>query len=469
MSQIAYADPAAPRPGFGVSAAGESSDPGSDHRKARAAAAVPLAMTAGVQVIFFVSYWLPETSAVPARDWWLTQLAPLNWPLLTSAGRPQVDAQQGQWGLLGLLLLLAGLALYWLSRTRQWWGRTAMLVPAAAGLIISLGIVVSMGLRDTAAGLTVLFLIGWLVAAGYAALQGRRDRLGPVPEKGRRAGVPILAAYAVLGPLPTAVARSLFAPELRDTAASLADNTAGMRLAALWTPSTALLYLCGVLVGVTALAAYHWWPPRREIAFAGMSALLVGLLVVTGIVGWPVSTVAAKRVTELRYTSPAEKRHFSCGSRILSQDDVPGPLQPPQTLAATGFRCTRVAVFRGYAQRGAWTVTGSVSPLSARTPEDGEIEGKLVAALWGEVLVVASTDRLDSRANRLTGIRLGEEAPLWGYGCPKARPFGFRFAAVESGDDPAAGYITRGEDVPTVITRCGDEALAFDPATGPPR
>ena len=64
---------------------------------------------------------------------------------------------------------------------------------------------------------------------------------------------PLLAAYAIVGPAPTAVGRWLFAPELRDAAYALQENTEALRLAALWTASSALLYLCGLLIGVAAI------------------------------------------------------------------------------------------------------------------------------------------------------------------------------------------------------------------------
>ena len=88
--------------------------------------------------MFFIHYWIPETSAVPANTLWLTQLAPLASVALTSDGQPQVGAQNGQWGLPALVLLVCAFALFWLSRTRHWLGRTAMLAPAVLGLVAAL-------------------------------------------------------------------------------------------------------------------------------------------------------------------------------------------------------------------------------------------------------------------------------------------------------------------------------------------
>ena len=83
----------------------------------------------GAQWVFFIHYWIPETSTFPASELWLTQLSPLASAALTSEGQPQVQAQNGQWGLPALVLLVCAFALFWLSRTRHWLGRTAMLAP----------------------------------------------------------------------------------------------------------------------------------------------------------------------------------------------------------------------------------------------------------------------------------------------------------------------------------------------------
>ena len=219
------------------------------------------------------------------------------------------------------MLLVCAFALFWLSRTRHWLGRTAMLAPAALGLIAALASVIALAakgeLRSTMIG--VLLLIIWVWSAGYASLHGFLDNLAPLPPKNWHSGLPLLAAYAIIGPAPTAVGRWLFAPEIRDAAYALQDNTVALRLAALWTASSALLYLCGLLIGVAVWVAYQAWPPRRDAAFIGRCLIVIGILIVTGAVGWPATSVAEKRVTELTYESPADEVNFSCGSWILDQ------------------------------------------------------------------------------------------------------------------------------------------------------
>ena len=146
MSQISYARANAPRPT--LNSAERDNDPAVRPR-GRHAAYLPLIISLGVQWMFFLQYWLPETSGVPARDWWLTQLAPLASPLLTSGGEPQVAAQQGQLHVGPVILLAASFVLFWLSRTPQWWGRMVMVVPAGVGLIAALGILVQLAATST--------------------------------------------------------------------------------------------------------------------------------------------------------------------------------------------------------------------------------------------------------------------------------------------------------------------------------
>ena len=91
----------------------------------------------------------------------------------------------------------------------------------------------------------------------------------PAASQTWHSGLPLLAAYAIVGLAPIAVGRWLFAPELRDAAYALQKNTVALRLAALWTPATALLYLCGLLLGVAVWVAYQ---RGRRAAMLGSSA-----------------------------------------------------------------------------------------------------------------------------------------------------------------------------------------------------
>jgi hypothetical protein len=468
VTKITYTNPRAARPDVG-SLGPSTAERAEDSRKIRIAATIPLVISLGAQWVFFIHYWIPETSAFPAHELWLTQLSPLASAALTSEGQPQVQAQNGQWGLPALVLLVCAFALFWLSRTRHWLGRTAMLAPAALGLVAALASVIALAVkgevRSTIVG--VALLITWVWSAGYAALHGFLDNLAPTPPKTWHSGLPLLAAYAIIGLAPIAVGRWLFAPELRDAAAALQNNTA-LRLAALWTSSTALLYLCGLLIGVAVWVAYQAWPPRRDAAFLGRCLIVIGILIVTGAVGWPATALAEKRVDQLTYASPAEEVHFACGSWILDQPTaVSQQREPMKTLVINGFTCQTVTAFSGYQQLSTHTLPVSLSPVLARTPEGASISGRIVAAQYGDILVVAGSDRFDRYANELLGIGLTDSAELWRYSCEHGPPMGVRFANVPGGDSPAAGHITQGEVAPEVVTSCDGQIVRINPVTGP--
>ena len=469
MTKITYTNPRAARPEVG-SLGPSTAERAEDSRKIRIAATIPLVISLGAQWVFFIHYWIPETSAFPAHELWLTQLSPLASAALTSEGQPQVQAQNGQWGLPALVLLVCAFALFWLSRTRHWLGRTAMLAPAALGLVAALASVIALAVkgevRSTIVG--VALLITWVWSASYAALHGFLDNLAPTPPKTWHSGLPLLAAYAIIGLAPTAVGRWLFAPELRDAAAALQNNTEALRLAALWTSSTALLYLCGLLIGVAVWVAYQAWPPRRNAAFLGRCLIVIGILIVTGAVGWPATALAEKRVDQLTYASPAEEVHFTCGSWILDQPTaVTRQREPAKTLVINGFTCRTVTAFSGYQQLSTHTLPVSLAPVIARTPEGATISGRIVAAQYGDVLVVAGSDRFNAHANELLGIGLTDSAELWRYSCEHGPPMGVRFANVPGGDNPANGYITQGEVAPEVVASCNGQIVRINPMTGP--
>lgn len=474
MSQIGYANPYASAPD--LAPLGPTGDPVDGPRnvrarRARLAALVPLVLCLAAHWIFFLAYWIPETSTFPAHQWWLAQLSPLVSKVLTSNGQPQVVAQASESGVPGVLLLICAAALLWLSRTRHWWGRAAMAVPSSGGLLVTLVafLVLTMAgrLGTSAVGLSLMLL--WVVCAGYATASGYvADQSEPAPRTWR-SGLGWLAAYALVGPAPVAVGRCLFGPTLRDAAAGLQGNTAALRLAALLTPTTFLLYLSGVLVGVTIWVAHLWWPPRRRLSWVGLSAALAASLLCTLWLGWPTNTAAAKRTTTLRFASPAAAKHYPCGSRLLAPDLEAGEPKPTRTLVVTGLRCRRVTVFSGYRQLSTTVSPSSVSPVEAKTPTGEPISGRLVMAEYGEMLVIATNDRFDSEADQLVGLRIRDGATLWTYRCPDRQALAVRFAAVPGGDQLELGHVTVRERAPQIVTRCGATSESFAPGTGPVR
>ena len=169
------------------------------------------------------------------------------------------------------MLLVCAFALFWLSRTRHWLGRTAMLAPAALGLVAALASVISArrerrveihdGRRSAADHM----------GAGALAMPRCTDssttwaRCLP---KTWHSGLPLLAAYAVvIAAQPqrrSDVGCSL--PRLRDARATALQEQHAWRCGAqpCGRASTVLaLPHCGLLIGVAVWVAYQAWPPRR--------------------------------------------------------------------------------------------------------------------------------------------------------------------------------------------------------------
>jgi hypothetical protein len=455
LSQITYANPKARPPGLGP-----LSPPDADREAAtknRTWAIVPLLICLIANIIFLMQYWIPETSHFPGSDWWMRQLGPLASPGLVTGGEPLVPSQRDYADPAAFLLLVASIVLVCFSRTRRWWGRIAILLPAALGLLVALGMLVNLlntgGNRTSA--LSVMLLVLWMIAAGYSANQGVQDRLGHPPDKTWRSGLPMLVAYAVVVPAPTAVGRSLFAPELRQMALELQGDTVGLRMSALWTASSAWLYFGGLLVGVTIWVLYRWWP----LPGSPGTGLIIGIalmLLVTGAVGW-----TARRVEQLRNDSPAAAASFACDAWVLAGS----PPQPLQTLMVSGSGCHTVTRFEGYRQVASQPLPVSLSPVDARTPEGTQISGRVISAQYGQVIVLAGGDRLDRRTDTLIGLRLVDLAQLWRVHCVDRLQV--RFARVPGGDDPLRGHVSRDEKGPTVVVACAGRTVTFDPAVGP--
>ena len=151
---------------------------------------------------------------------------------------------------------------------------------------------------------------------------------------------------------------------------------------------------------------------------------------------------------------------------MLDPPAGPGQVEPKQTIVISGLSCRTVTTFTGYRQLSTYTSPVPLSPVIAYTPEGGLIDSKIVAAQYGEVLVVATTDRPDNQANRLVGLRFGDLTQVWELTCGDV--MFVRFALVPAGENPTLGHITIGEDRPTVVANCAGLPVLFDPITGPP-
>lgn len=473
MSAV-YANPTAAAPALGgVGVPARTDDAQRLLLRVRTAAALPAAICLGVHLVFLVTYWIPETSAVPAHDWWLTQLAPLVSASFSSAGVAQVPAQANQISLGGELLLVAAVALLLLARHPRRLGQSAVLVPAAVGTfaaVVLLLVLVASGQARTSA-LAILLILLWVGAAGYASVFSLLIDLGPTRPRRWRNGLPLLAAYAVVGPAPVAVGRALFGRALREAAASLEGNTVALRLSALTTGTTVLLYLAGLAVGTVVWAAYQCWPLRWDLSMLLRAGVVTLAVFLTAGLGGVAAASAQHRAEQLRLDSPAKAIRFGCGSAELDPRAGTVDQTPVRTLVVTGLGCRTVTTFEGYRQLATRHLDFSVAPVDVRSPDGRALTGRVVSAQYGDVFVVAGTSRLDTRVDRLAAIRISDGQLLWQYSCSARPVLRVRFARVPGGDDPALGHITVRTRIPQVVAVCGSRTLRIDPVTGlaPPR
>ncbi|MBA3529874.1 MAG: hypothetical protein H0T91_11325, partial [Propionibacteriaceae bacterium] len=257
------------------------------------------------------------------------------------------------------------------------------------------------------------------------------------------------------------VGRALFAPELRSAAVSVLHNDFTLRWAALLTPVTALVYLCGISVGALVWAGYLLWPPRRVSRRRGPVAMLVLAMACLVTVGPLAARLAEDRAEAIRTESPADEIGFTCGEWAQRP-----PGRPAQTLIVTGLTCRRVTTFTGYHELTTGETASSLSPVNVETLDGRRISGQIVAAQYGDVLAVAATDRIDNRATEVLGLRLDDAAQLWRFSCPPSRTLALRFAGAPGGDDQAAGRLTLKGEQASVIVDCGQGAVRLDPRTG---
>lgn len=473
MSAV-YANPAAAAPALGgVGVPARADDEQRLLLRVRAAAALPAAICLGAHLIFLITYWIPETSAVPAHDWWLTQLAPLVSEAVTSAGTAQVPAQASQLGIGGELLLGAAVVLLLLARHPRRLGQSAVLVPAALGTVVAVVLLLLIVVTGQArsSGLTILLVVLWVAAAAYASVFSLLLDLGPTRPRRWRNGVPLLAVYAVVGPAPVAMGRALFGRSLREAAASLEGNTVALRLSALTSGTTVLLYLAGLGIGAVVWAAYQCWPPRWDLGMLLRFGVLALAVVITAGLGGAATASARQRADQIRLDSPARAIRFGCGSTDLGPPAGAADPAPARTLVVTGLGCRSVTAFEGYRQLATRHLDFSLAPVDVHTPAGARLTGRVVSAQYGDVFVVAGTTRLDTRVDRLAAVRISDGDLLWQYSCSARRTLRVRFARVPGGDNPALGHITKTTLIPQVVAVCGRRTLRMDPATGltPPR
>ena len=463
---VAYTSPQASPPLLG------SPWPGSEwasiRQNVRRAATVPLIISVGVQWVSLVAYGVPETTGLPTGPWWLAQLAPL--------------AVAGPHWLGAVVLLLAAIGLFALSRTRHWVGRSAMLVPAALGAVTAALLVASLLVSGSAgtSALGILLLLAWVVAAWYAALHGLLVDLGAPPPRTRRTGTLLLAAWLLLLPGPLALGRLLLARDLRAQAEVLGANTVALRYSALLSGASVRLYLFGALLGLVVWLAYQCWP--RAGVSRSWRWYLALVVAVVGLASfwWSAQSSAAHRVTQLRYGTPATELHLSCGTWVYPPPPGTPAETPTTTVAVSGVGCRTVSTFSGYRQVGRSVSPVSLSPVALRPAPTGSaalgtatadappLRVPLVGARYGSVLVLAASDRTDRVADQLVAVRLrgGAGQPLWRFSCADKREVRARFPGGLTEPDAAAPVPPEPDVAAAVVLTCGSERLRVDPVTG---
>jgi hypothetical protein len=425
---------------------------------------VPAAICVGVNFIFFIMYWIPETSHFPGRSGLLTALSPLASKYLASGGTAIVDLQHEQLGLSAILLLICSLLIAWAARTRYWLARVWLPAPVLLGWIVCIVTISILAHRNQVNSclLSVVLMIIWAVAAGAAGWWTMAIDVDSLPPKTYRSGLVVLGAYAILGAPATAVGRWLVAPELREVANTLQGNQVAMRTAALGLPANAWIYVSGVLAGLTIWLAYQLLPARRDFRSVLIGTALAGSLVLTLAFGWLVAAPSALTQTKRITTeSPLDHIAFTCGSWIA---DPAATVQ--HTLVIDGLSCRRLTVYEGYRQIRTETLTGSVSPLAVRTPEGMAIDSGLVSARYEAILVIAMSNRLDGHADRLLGLQLLDGSHTWEFGCGELGDLTVRFAGVPGGDHAGLGHTTMPNEVPSVVVGCPAKLRYLDPGTG---
>lgn len=434
---------------------------------------VPLVLSLAAHWVFFVAHWVPEVSRFPGHEALLTQLWPLVSTGLGSDGVAVVAAQLDRSTWPAGWLLVVALALPWLARSRWWWARLALWPLTYLSVVFILVMLFGLILRGQlgSAFLGTIALVVWAYAAvltTWRSLFSDPETLPPRP----RLRTKLLVAYAVVLPTSLAVGRRLFAPELAQAATDLADDPVGLRWAALATSATAPLWLSGLAVGAGCWAIATVVALRREPALAGAgrsrlvwpsTVLVVSVVLGLGVAGLEGAGLATTRSTQIRTQDPASEMAFVCGSWSLPPER---PGDPSRSLVAHGVTCRQLSAFVGFRQQTTTKIGGSISPVRADGPDGRRLTGRTVAARYGDLVVLATTSRIDNRADGLSAVRIGDASEAWSFVCPGDVTVALRFAGSSGPPDAGAGRSTVAGERPSVVVTCGTATVLLDPVTG---
>jgi len=285
----------------------------------------------------------------------------------------------------------------------------------------------------------------------------------------------------VLVPGPLALGRWLLAGDLHDEAEVLAHNTDGLRLAALLCAASVRLYLFGALLGLVAWLAYQCWPRpgvrRGWRWYAGLALAFVALVELW----WTAQTVAAQRVTQLRYGDPAGELRFTCATWVYPPPTSAPAATPTETVAVSGSGCRTLTTYAGYRQvtsrdlgvaaspvalrapAPAGTVEDTAGPLGAARPGAGRPR-PLAGARYGDVVVLAASGRLDRTADQVVAVSLHGGPVLWRFVCGQKQEVRARFEGGQT--DPSAAVLDQADAPDVVVLTCNARRLRLDPVTG---
>jgi hypothetical protein len=423
---------------------------------------LPAVISVSVFWLFFTCFWLPEIGRLPGAHLVLEQLAPLASKELTSHAQPLVAPQAEQSGLVAAFLLVVSLLLPPLARARHWLARVALwplTYLAAIGAAVSfIGAAVRGHLAEGFLGLLLLFV--WVAAAVVTTWRSLWVDVDALPRRPGRT-VWLVVAFALFTPAPIALGRMLFAPGLRDAALLVLHNDFSLRWAALLMPETLLLYLCGLLLAGLAWVVYELWPPRPVPSVRLPLTVLALAILGLAVLGPEATHGAQQREEVIRTQSPPKQLGLNCGRWTFES-----PGQPVKTVRVTGFTCRRVTAFTGYQEVASWDMPASLSPVTAETLAGQRAGGGALGAQFGDVLVLAGTNRSDDHATVVTGISMVDGGQLWQFSCLTSEKMSLRYAGSAAGDDPALGRLTLPGEQPGVVVDCGAGPLHFDPRTG---
>lgn len=434
---------------------------------------VPLALSLVAHWIFFVAYWVPEISRFPGHAVLLTQIWPLVATGLSSDGVAVIAAQADRSTAPAGWLLLVALALPWLARSRLWWARLALWPLTYLSVIFIVVMLLGVILRGQL-GSAFLGTVGlgvWAYAAiitTWRSLWSDPDALAPRP----RLRSKVLLAYVLVLPTSLAAGRRLFAPELAQAATELADDPVGLRWAALATDATAPLWISGIAVG-TGLWAFatlvalwrdaHPEGPERSHLVWPSAVLVASVVLGLGVAGLQGAGLATVRSTQIRTQDPASEMAFTCGSWTLPAER---PGDPTRSLVAHGVTCRELSAFLGFHQQATTKIEASISPVRVDGPDGKRLTGRTVTARYDDLVVLATTSRIDNRADGLLAVRMDDAGEAWRFACPDNVTFGLRFAGSSDLADAAAGRSTVKGEGPLVVVTCGTTIARLDPTTG---